>query len=259
RVNPADGAVSIVSVLPLPDGAAALSSPAFDAQGRLWVAWVASGSPTLTVARIAAGAAQQTYQAAAPAYAQANGEIQFRASGMWVRMGDKAYRLSGAALLATPHGVPVFEEGSLVIADAISLDGGQSFYDTVAGALAVEGDPALLAAGNRIMRRYSPALFSGMAEGWADTFPPVNRAVSTGDGIVVVDDGWRSPRVSSGYRMLWHAGAPSDPPFSTGPMSTTFTGWLHESNALRAQAGLPPLIGDPAISPRPRTTRATGR
>jgi hypothetical protein len=48
RIDPSDGAVSIASTLPVPDANAALSAPAFDALGRQWVAWVASGSSTLT-------------------------------------------------------------------------------------------------------------------------------------------------------------------------------------------------------------------
>jgi len=249
RIDPASGAVTVVSTLPAPDAGSALSAPAFDAQGRLWVAWVGLRSPTLTVARIAEGAAVETYQAPAPSYGT-NGEIQFRASGMWVRMGDAVHRLVGAALVAQPHGVPVLEEGSLVIADDISLDGGRSFYNNTREVFAVEGSPTLLASGNRIMRRHSPAMFAVTGEFWTSFFPrAINRVVATDGGLVALADEWRVSEVGSSVtRLLWHAGAVTDPPFATGPLSETFAGWLTQANALRAQAVLPPLIGDPAIS-----------
>ncbi|MEJ7798644.1 MAG: hypothetical protein WKF42_09105 [Solirubrobacteraceae bacterium] len=73
--------------------------------------------------------------------------------------------------------------------------------------------------------------------------------MATDGGVVVLRDEWRSPRaISSSFRMLWHAGAVTDTPFSTGPLSETFTRWLTDANALRAQAGIPPLLGDTAIS-----------
>lgn len=48
--------------------------------------------------------------------------------------------------------------------------------------------------------------------------------------------------------MLWHAGAVTDTPFSTGPLTETFTRWLTGANRLRAQASLPPLLGHAAIA-----------
>ena len=42
-------------------------------------------------------------------------------------------------------------------------------------------------------------------------------------------------------------GPAADLPFATGPLSALFTDWLTRANAFRAQAGLPPLLGDPAI------------
>ena len=248
RINPADATVSIVSTLPVPDGTGSLSAPGFDAQARPWVAWVPAGSPTLTVARIAGGAATDTHQAPAPTYASANGEVQFRVSGMWVRMGNTAYRLTGGALAAAPRGIPVLEEGSLMIGrTGLSLDGGQTFHNT-ASVFAVEGNPALLGSQNTVMRRYSPAMFSTTAQSWPNTSPIINRVLPTNGGLVALADQWREPRNGTGYRMLWHAGALTDQPFSTGPTSATFTTWLNQSNAFRAQAGLPPLVGDVAIS-----------
>ena len=250
RINPADGAVSVLSTLPAPDAGAALSAPAFDAQGRPWVAWVPGGSTTLTVARIDGGAAAETLQAPAPSTSAPNGEIQFRTSGMWVRMGNLVYRLAGGALLAAARGIPVFEEGSLVITEsALSLDGGQTFRD-MPRIREVEGNPDLLASDGRILRRHSPAMFSATAQSWAgNVLPLMTRAVATDGGVVVFSDEWRQPRVTTlALRMLWHAGPVTHTPFSTGPLNQTSTRWLTEANRLRAQAGLPPLLGDAAIS-----------
>ncbi len=249
RIEPANGAVSIVGNLPAPDANAALSAPAFDAQGRLWVAWVPGGSTTLTVARIAGGTAAEIYQAPAPNTAFANGEIQFRSSGMWVRVGNLVYRLVGGALVSADRGIPVFEEGSLMItAGAMSLDGGQTSR-LVTRVQAVEGNPQLLASDYRLLRRYSPAMFSATAQSWPKAGTLMTRAVATDGGVVVFSDQWREPRINTeSFRMLWHAGAVTDPPFSTGPLTETFTRWLTVANRLREQAGLPPLLGDPAIA-----------
>ena len=252
RIEPANGAVSIVGNLPAPDAGASLSAPAFDAQGRLWVAWVpGGGSATLTVARIAGGAAAETYQAPAPSTTSPNGEIQFRPSGMWVRMGNLVYRLAGGALVSADRGIPVFEEGSLMITErAMSLDGGQTFGRLMARTREVEGNPALLASDSRILRRYSSAMFSATAQSWSGTITPLmTRVVATDGGVVAFSDEWREPRVTTAsLRMLWHAGAVTDTPFSTGPLTDTFTRWLTDANRLRAQAGLPPLFGHAAIA-----------
>ena len=251
RVAPGDGVASFVDTLPLPAAGAALSAPAFDAQQRVWVAWVSPGSPTLTVARIASGAVAESYQAAAPSAASATrGEIQFRASGMWVRMGEKTYRLSDGALVLAPHGIPTLEDGPLVVAsDAMSVDGGQSYAVGTRRTIAVEGDSSLLGSTTRILRRYSPSMFSATAQTWPQTGPLINRVIATDGGLVAFEDEWRQWQyVAQGWRMLWHPGAVTDPPFANGPIGATFTGWLTEANAYRAQAGLPPLLGDSAIS-----------
>lgn len=195
RINRVDGVVSIVSTLPAPDAGASLSAPAFDAQGRPWVAWVPGGSTTLTVARIAGGAVAETYQAPAPSTTSPNGEIQFRPSGMWVRMGNLVYRLVGGALVSADRGIPVFEEGSLMITErAISLDGGQTFR-LMPRIREVEGNPDLLASDSRILRRYSSAMFSATDQSWSgNVLPLMTRAVATDGGVVVFSDQWREPR-----------------------------------------------------------------
>ena len=249
RVNPADGAVSTVSTLPVADGASRVSAPAFDGQGRSWLAWVPANSSALTFARIAGGAAVESYQASTTPRAQSTGEIQFRPSGAWVTMGGEVFRLSGGALTRVAHGMPSLEEGPLIVTDRVSLDGGQSFYNTTRGAFAVEGDTTLLGDDSGIMRRYSPSLFAATAARWPAGAAPVNRVLATDGGFVALHDEWRRPLVTqSSFNMLWHPGPATDLPFSTGPLSGLFSDWLTEANKFRAQAGLAPLVGEPSIS-----------
>ena len=67
-------------------------------------------------------------------------------SGTWVSMGGEVFRLSRAVTLVSRvarHALSS-RRGPLVITDRVSVDGGQSFYDTTRGAFAVEGDRTLL-------------------------------------------------------------------------------------------------------------------
>jgi hypothetical protein len=251
RVNPDDGVVTTVSTLPIMQANPRVSAPAFDAQGRAWIAWTPRDSSVLTLARIAGGAAVETYTGTTTPRWESNAEIQFRASGTWVSMGGEVFRVSGGTLVPRAQGMPSLEEGSLVITDRVSVDGGQSFYNTTRGAFAVEGDPTLLGDDSGIMRRYSPAMFAATAARWPLQAggAPINRVIAMDGGFVALHDGWRQPLVTqSSFSLLWHPGPVADLPFATGPLSPLFTSWLTEANGFRAQAGLPPLVGDPAIT-----------
>src|SRR5436190_10381332 len=93
-------------------------------------------------------------------------------------------------------------------------------------------------------------MFSATTQSWSgNIIPLITRVVATDGGVVAFSDEWREPRVLPlPIRMLWHAGPVTDAPFSTGPLTETSTRWLTDANRLRAQAGLPPLLGDPSIS-----------
>jgi uncharacterized protein YkwD len=78
----------------------------------------------------------------------------------------------------------------------------------------------------------------------------VNRVMAVDGGLVALHDRWKDPdslAPATPY-FAFHTGAVPDLPFASGPLSATFTAWLQRANSLRAQAGLPPLLGDPAIS-----------
>ncbi len=138
----------------------------------------------------------------------------------------------------------------------ISLDGGVSFLNDSSGAVPVERDPTLLVTRGRVVRRHSAAFWRA-----TDLAVPAGSGATRvlrlpedgpgGGGLVVVSDRWRNTSATSlaadAYVGL-HTGPVPDTPFSIGRLSALFSGWVARSNALRAQAGLPPLIGDAAIS-----------
>jgi hypothetical protein len=272
RVDPATAAVTTLPmVIPVQSGAR-MSPPAWDATGRIWVAYT-NGSFSncqITLARLAdTGIPEFSFNAAAPAGPLAPSEITFLPSGTYVRTGaadaysassGATYKITGTTLTEAINGVPTMETGDVVMTSrSLSLDGGASWLDGGVtptgwhqdGSDVVEGNPAFLYYGGRISHRYSAALWSGTGLTYPDK--TVNRVIQTDAGLVAVYDQFKDQSVdsfgSNAVRYLgWHSGAVPDAPPSTGPISATLTGWLQRANQLRGTAGLPPLVGDPRIS-----------
>ncbi len=211
-----------------------------------------TNSSALTLARVAAGAAVETYTGTTTPRAYSTAEVQFRASGTWVSMGGEVFRLCRAATLVAGDARHALasRRGPLVITDRVSVDGGQSFYNTTRGAFAVEGDGTLLADDSGIMRRYSPSLFAATAARW----PARRRVDQPGDR-----DGRRlrgvARRVAPAARhavVVQHccgiAGPAADLPFATGPLSALFTDWLTRGEHLSRPGRAAAAARRPAIS-----------
>lgn len=264
RIAPNGTLTTEMAIPAVASGGASMSPPAFDSQGRMWVAWSsggeATGSRQVTLARVdASGAVQESYTASIGVQRNPAGAIEFRASGTWLRFGTDAFKLVGGALTPVHDGIcaiPSLEEGPLAIsATGISLDGGASFINFAeswnneyAGAIAVEGSPSLLFADGHVLSRYSAVFWAPTAL----TYPTgVNQIVQVDGGLVAVSDEWegRCSQSASGSSHLAFSGG-SVPPLSstTTGLNATAAGMVDRANHFRAEADLPPLLGDPLIS-----------
>jgi hypothetical protein len=223
----------------------AMSPPAWDAGGALWVGFT-TPDYKINLARLSvSGTPDLTYQTAVTTV-RPFVEVKFFGFGTFVRAGPDAYQVASDTLVPFGQGMPVFQAGQLVLtAHSESLDGGASFMPRSGGALPVEGDPQHLVYNGWVLQRYSDAFWGAVGPHLRSDY---TRLVKTDSGIVAVNDSWSSGGFASRPAALSYMAGDIGPRLAvTGPVSDQFSGWLARAAQLRATAGLPPLIGDPLI------------
>ena len=259
-----DGTPTLVGgVVPVPGttGTASVSAPAFDATGRMWIAYTSGKSVPNASFTLASRGDDGTWTPAAPAVtigsgvAGTNVSVRILPSGPYVTEGGRStYLLRDGALVPATLDAPAYTEGDLRIdGQGVSLDGGASYVigNTDWQYTPVEGNPALFAVDRQLMRRASPAVFAPSGVSFTGArYDRLLRLIQDGDRVVAVTDESRSQLLDGDGRdnqLAAHTG-PLPAPTASGPLSATLTGWLGIANGFRGSMGLPPLVGDPLMS-----------
>jgi RTX calcium-binding nonapeptide repeat (4 copies) len=154
------------------------------------------------------------------------------------------YRLDGAGQVvpAEPHPVSLVD-GELWLASTgrASWDGGVHWSETalpptVPRAPSPGGMPRLLGTAGRLVERHSPFLFRGTGLQRPGVVQP--GLVDAGSALVT----WSEDAI------YVHSGALPPPPAAIGSLEADTQQMLDRANLFRADAGLPPLIGDALVS-----------
>lgn len=255
-----DGAVERLSLPVGDDDRKAIPTPAFDEQGRLWVALsnfrtnLSSSAPRISMLRL--GPDRRTLaeriEFAVPPPFDALQALRFAGGDAYARYGQSVVRFAGRRAIPTdgplakigpgnqwhqsPATLPAFAAGQVLIGfRAISLDGGGTWGQLWRGGdiTPVAGDPSLLRRGNWILKRAR----GGFRVSGLGVPGGVDQLVKVPGGIVAVG-GDKAEHV-----LHLHRGPVPD--IATAGSPTAYTRALvARVNRFRAAAGVPPVIAD---------------
>jgi len=215
-------------------------STAVDDAGTTWVPNVPSPTDPWGVILVTASGATTVLGGAAGAATPRVDAVR-TPDGMrvWAH-GLGSYRVEGGALVLDGPEPVLLRDGQLVFTPgSTSYDGGAHFLarpgrQVVSGA---PGQPATthLRVGQRIATRYDERLFRGAPP----RVPNSASVVSTGSGFVA----WSTSTIA-----VHDGDLPPSWPASIGALQADSSAMLEVANGLRADVGLPPLIGDAALA-----------
>lgn len=224
-----------------------------DDAGTTWVGWIdTSASPAVWGVTVVGADGTVTELAGPP---PGDGHSTYRVpttrtvDGMRAVHGGRTFRAEGGSLVPAEDSPVLFRDGALIVRESsTSYDGGSHWgsggaFGVIRGA---PGRPAgtHLVIGGRPAARFDGRLFRASSLTLPDTVG--GAVVATAGGFVGTD----------GTKIFVHDGALPDWPAELGPLAADTVEMLARANALRADVGLPPLIGHPGISQAARNHAA---
>jgi uncharacterized protein YkwD len=239
---PPDGSAFAPVGPPLPDSVGApAAAPAWDRHGRAWVTWRSATAQTWNVAVLSSsGAPAATWTVGGFFPPQL---VTGEDGVVYARFGGDHWQLTDSGPQPVSL-VPQVMDGELVAGIAgASFDGGQT---------SATDEPVVPVDGlaGAVLRR--DAVYTrATAELWrpALSLPAgVTHVLSQGSALVAVADGSYLGNGLQSGQVYRHDGPLPAPVTPLGPLEPAAQAMLDRANRLRADASLPPLVGDPAIS-----------